>query len=116
MKIRLIDEKSKILNESISLTGLDNQFTTETPSWVKKIIERESWQAVAIPINKLQDLLKNKPEILFTEQQDSQTYLVKWYINEQCLNIDLSLMLSQLAYDILLLESDKKDKVNIILE
>lgn len=105
MKIKLIDETSSIDNakESPSLIGLDSQSATETPEWVKKVIGAESWQASSIPVSELHKLLDQIPEPLFSEN----SILTTWEMNEQMLNVDLSLIFGHLASDLLLLEENQ---------
>lgn len=101
MKIKLIDETNSVKKESPSLIGLNSQSTTETPEWVRNFIDNtESWQASSILVSKLNQLLEQIPEPIFSEN----SRLTTWEINGQTLNIDLSLVFGHLANDLLLLE------------
>jgi hypothetical protein len=107
MKIKLIDETNSVKKESPSLIGLNSQSTTETPEWVRNFIDNtESWQASSILVSKLNQLLEQIPEPIFSEN----SRLTTWEINGQTLNIDLSLVFGHLANDLLLLE-DNQDVV-----
>ena len=83
------------------MIGLNSQSTTETPEWVRNFIDNtESWQASSILVSKLNQLLEQIPEPIFSEN----SRLTTWEINGQTLNIDLSLVFGHLANDLLLLE------------
>lgn len=104
MKIKLIDETGSIpAKESPSLIGLNSQSTTETPEWVKNFIDTDRWQAASIPVSKLNQLLEQIPEPIFSENSK----LTTWEINGQTLNVDLSLVFGHLASDLLLLEGNQ---------
>lgn len=104
MKIKLIDETSSTpAKESPSLLGLNSQSPTETPEWVKNFIDTESWQAASMPVSKLQQLLEQIPEPIFSEN----SRLTTLEINGQTLNVDLTLVFGHLASDLLLLESNE---------
>ena len=70
MKIKLIDETNSVKKESPSLIGLNSQSTTETPEWVRNFIDNtESWQASSILVSKLNQLLEQIPEPIFSENK-----------------------------------------------
>jgi hypothetical protein len=104
MRIKLSNNE-KQLKESPLLIGLDNSAGILTPGWVREFVSAESWQAARMEIGQLQALVENiGGRVLTKEELD----LVKWEIHEQSLNVDLSLILSNLATDILLTEVGKK--------
>lgn len=104
MRLKLIEDDKK-LQESLSLTGLDTQESVLIPEWAGELIKAESWQASRLEIGQLQKLVERLPEKLFNKENE-----LTWEINKhECpLNVDLSLVLINLATDILLTEIGKE--------
>jgi len=113
MKIRLLNNDSinEPLKESPRLEGLYNQEVNPISEWVRRFVNAENWQAAQLKIDQLQALIENVREKPPTEENE----FIKWEINEQFFNVDLSLLIGNLAIDILLTETGSRTD-SLILE
>jgi|GEM_PF-1916142 len=122
MKLKLINpsksEKEGLYQESPSLIGLDTNSAIEPADWVKEILELSSWQGNAIRLEKLKMLLRYMPEDLMFGENTNNLSLVSWEIDDKRMEVDLSLILSQLINELFIIEDEKIDlnKLSLVLE
>ncbi|MEK7991976.1 MAG: hypothetical protein VSS52_013275 [Thiotrichaceae bacterium] len=120
-KIEILPMKLKLLNhsstnepyrETPSLVGLDTSNPTETAKWAKEIIKADFWQSNNIELKNLKALVDNIPIDIF----ENEVCFVSWDFNDTTVDIELSLVLSQLANSLYLIEEEKLNQSSLILE
>ncbi len=104
MKIRLIDtndeQTQQALIESPPL-GLAQGEPASVVDWAKPIMEIDTWQGHQLELSRLEQLAASIPDTL--EENG-----IQWNINGQEMEVDLSVVLTLLSRDILMLGQNKQ--------
>jgi hypothetical protein len=106
MKLRLIDtsdeEMQEPLLESPSL-GLDRAEPAIVADWATPIMQIETWQSNQLELSRLEQLAALIPN---TREENRQ--VISWNFGDQEIEVDLSLVLTLLGRDMLMLGKNKQ--------
>ncbi len=108
MKIRIIDttyekQHQGLISESPAL-GLAGTEAIPIPNWANQVTKQSSWQGCQFPLEQLEMLLEKIPYSISEKERN----MVRWTIDEQDLEVDLSIVLAVLGRDFLILNPEAK--------
>jgi hypothetical protein len=114
MKLKLLTPSSQNepYRETPSLVGLNTNNPTEPAKWAKEIIKTEFWQSNNIELKSLKTLVDNMPIDIF----ENETCFVSWEFDDSVLDVELSLVFSQLANSLHLIGEEKLEQSSLVLE
>lgn len=108
MKIRIINtihekQSQGLIGESPPL-GLAGTEAIPIPNWANQVTKQSSWQGCQFPLEQLEMLLEKIPP----STSEKERNMVRWTIDEQDLEVDLTIVLAILSRDLLILNPEAK--------